>query len=185
MNTPIVPKNFTVIGGNTMKWRLHYFICILMIFVLLLAYVRLAQEPHAEDVEEIFLEHEEAFCEVTDELFRIVSRYVIVRSTFIDTREYEDEPYDEKVGDLYFYTEWVPYTKSDYDEMYDAVADLVAELNLVGIALNPGCIDYCISMGANQDLHLVYVADGEPLNIALEIKEEKEICDGWYAIVSG
>ena len=63
------------------KWRWHYLISILMIPVLLLVCVRIYKTPHAEDIEQLFLESDDdANCDI-EALYRAVAE---VRQTTTD-----------------------------------------------------------------------------------------------------
>lgn len=167
-----------------MKW-FYSIISILMTPVLLIAIYGIFSEHNTENLETLYWENEEEFCEVADELIRITRRNETPIGTYISTESTADMRLAEQKDDLYFYTTLYSYPKTDYADMYASVVDLISSQDLVCVAVDPGRVDFCVAQTYFGSFHLFYVADGAPFKTdMMMIKEKTKICDGWYAVVT-
>ena len=172
-----------------MNRKLHSFVSILMIFVLLWNAVWITTEQHTDDLEKLFWENEEEFQMVADKLIKILLRDDVYHCTYIVTEPYDIGPFVEQIGSLYFYTLDSPFyprhPKQDYYDMYDAVEGIILSLDLFGITVERAGIEFCVSMSGDNICRIFYVPNGAPLNVDLmEVKEKTKICDSWYAVIT-
>lgn len=176
------------------KWRWHYLISILMIPVLLLVCVRIYKTPHAEDIEQLFLEHREEFEQLAADLRKIADRNDPESWTGIIPEEYESTTYIyggsgsggfvDQIGNLNFYGYGPLYSREEYENIHSAVAELCASLDLRCIIFNQWSIDITISHSSYGDCHLIYLPYHSSDAIQYQIKEKIVLPGHWYAVVT-
>lgn len=167
-----------------MKW-IYSVISILMTPVLLIAIFGIFSEYNTENLETLYWENEEEFCEVADELIRIARRNETPNVTHIYTESHEDMRLVEQKGALHFYATQYSYPRADYADMYDVAEELVSSLDIFCIAIGPDRVDFNVAQTYAGSLHIFYVADGAALDVSMMVAKEKmQICDGWYAVVT-
>lgn len=172
------------------KWKLHYFISIMMIPVLLFASVKIVKTPHAEDIKQLFLEHQEEFKVLAFELMSICYRNAEDSSYWMLAKGRvvaEDAEYVGKIGSMDFYNIGQLIPQKEYENMYNIVSGHLDSLNLCGIGMDRGGIQFIISFSYYGSCRLFFVPFGGLLEINAPdgwVKEKIRICDGWYAVVT-
>lgn len=166
------------------KWRWHYIISILMIPVLLLVCVRIYKTPHAEDIEQLFLEHQEEFYQLASDLKEIAYRNDPESGARI-TEGFALGSFIEQIDSLKYYSEGPPFPREEYDNIHSVVADLYSSLNLCGIGFDQWGVQIVISESYYGNCRLFYLPFDDSLDvIAYRIKEEIDLSQGWYAVVT-
>lgn len=166
-----------------MKW-IYRIVSILIAPALLLAIFGILSAHNTDRLERLYWDNDEEFCELTETLLRISRRNGNVRDTYITEGNYEDESFVQQIGDLRFYTEYAPYPQVDYADMHTASAEFVSSLDIFGIEIRSDWVDFFVSENYLYAFHIIYIADGEPLDIeATWIKEATVLREGWYALV--
>lgn len=178
------------------KWRWHYLISILMIPVLLLVCVRIYKTPHAEDIEQLFLEHREEFEQLADDLMKIADRNDPESLTGIIPKGYEKTTriisyrgtlsgsFVDQIGSLNYHGYGPLYSREEYENIHSAVAELCSSLDLRGIIFDQWSIDITISYSSYGDCHLIYLPYHSSDAIQYQIKEKIVLPGHWYAIVT-
>ena len=172
------------------EWIWHCFISIIMIPVLLFTSVKIVKTPHAEDIKQHFLEHQEEFKELTFELMSICYRnaadssYLMLEKGRVVA---EGAEYVGKIGSMDFYNFGQLIPQKEYENMYNIVSGHLDSLNLCCIAMDRGGIQFTISFSYYGSCRLFFIPFGGLLEIDAPdgwVKEKIRICDGWYAVVT-
>ena len=167
------------------KWWLRYFISILMIPVLMLACIRLTKTPHAEDIQQLFLEHEEEFLELKSILRDISLHSDPECATIIITEGTAIGSFICTQGSLSYYGIGPLYSQEEYESLHSAVENIFSSLNLDSLIFDQWGIQIVTSLSSYGNCRLFYLPFIESIDeIDFRIKEEINLSRGWYAVVT-
>lgn len=167
-----------------MKWRLHYFICILMVPVLLLTYVKIHKTPHAIEIKQLFMKHQEEFHEVVYDLLEIAYKNDSESGTWIITEGSARGSFVDQIGSLKYYGTGPIYPREEYENIHSTVVDLFSSLHLCAIGFDRWSVQIVISESYFGNCRLIYFPYDLPFDANFQIKEKIHIFEGWYAVVT-
>ena len=176
-----------------MKWLKGLFVGIVLGFIVLCTIANLDAGYHgAADLERHFLENEEKYREAAEVLSDIAQRTDIPErfGWALAICRYDmsskEEAFTEQVGSLYFntYTSYAPYLQEEYTKMYDAVVDLFSSEDVYTIAVGAEQIKFYNDEDYGVVYNIICAEDKTKIYVPMDIREQLEICDGWYAVVS-
>lgn len=171
-----------------MKWIIRIIAGLLVIFLVLLVIVRLNIKYHtAEDLEEIFLEKQEAFCEAKNVLLDICLKHnseISISKKNHFAQSPDSGRHIVQVGSLYFISSDDPYSQEEYKRMYDATQDILLSNDLYGISGDTKEIGFGAYFSRGIHCVIIYRADGNQPKVGMAIRDQLELGDGWYAIIS-
>ena len=165
------------------KWRWHYLISILMIPVLLLVCVRIYKTPHAEDIEQLFLEHREEFEQLADDLMKIARRND-PESAVIISEGYVGGNFEDQIDSLGYYSLGPSYPQEEYENIHSAVADLYSSLNPYYLIFDQSGIQITLSFSDYGNCRLFYLPSQSSDVIGYQMKEKIVLPGRWYAVVT-
>ena len=176
-----------------MKWLKGLFVGVVLSFVTLCTIANLdTGYSGAKDLERHFLENEEKYREAAEVLSDIAQRADIPEryGWVLSIDRYDmssmEEAFAEQVGSLYFntYTSYAPYSQEEYTKMYDAVVELFSSEDVYAIAVGAEQIKFYNDEDYGVIYNIIYAEDETKIYVPMELREQLEICDGWYAVVS-
>ena len=171
-----------------MKWIIRILAGLLAFLLGLIAIVRLTTKYHtAEDLENLFLEDQEAFCEAKNVLLDMRSKHpvgITISSDNFYAQFPESHRHVVQIGSLFFTSSVDCYSQQEYNVMYKAVAPLFLQHDLDSIAINTKAIVFCASLSYGVECDIIYRVDGDQPVVFWTIEDQVDIGDGWYAIIS-
>ena len=171
-----------------MKWIKRLSIGMLIAFFMLWLIVGLTtNHTTVQELKNLFFENEGDFRRTAEVLTEVLSKHDAGIS--INTRNFyadrtDDRLVVEKIGSLYFVSVDEHFTQEEYFKMYDAVADLISSERLWGISGSGEKVTFCVSLHNGIESDIIYKADGTPPAVLQTVKEQGEICDRWYSIIT-
>ena len=166
-----------------MKWRWQYIISVLMIPVLLLVCVRIYKTPHAEDIEQLFLEHREEFEQLAADL-REIARRNDRESAVVISEVYVGGNFEDQIDSLGYYSLGPSYPQEEYENIHSAVADLYASLNPYYLIFDQSGIQITLSLSNYGNCRLFYLPYQSSDVIGFQMKEKIVLPGHWYAVVT-
>lgn len=165
------------------KWRWHYLISILMIPVLLLVCVRIYKTPHAEDIEQLFLEYREEFEQLADDLMKIADRND-PESAVVISEAYVGGNFEDQIDSLGYYSLGPSYPQEEYENIHSAVADLYASLNPNFLVFDQWGIQITLSLSYYGNCRLFYLPYDSSDVIGYQVEEKIVLPGCWHAVIT-
>lgn len=171
-----------------MKWTIRILVGLLAAFLGLIAIARLTTKYHtAEDLEDLFLENQEAFCEAKNVLLDICLKHnseISISKKNHFAQSPDSGRHVVQVGSLYFISLEDLYSQEEYKRMYDAVEDLFLSHDLYAISGDTKEIGFGAYLSYGIHCAILYRADGGQPKVVTSLHDQLEIGDGWHAIIS-
>lgn len=176
-------------GEIIMRWIKRIFAGVAVIFLILFLIVKITTEYSTViELENLFLENEEEFrraAEVLTDVFLKTGGSINIDTENIYADANDDRIIVEQINELYFisFNDEV-YSQEEYRKMYDAVEMLFLSLKIDAIAGSEQQIIFCVELAYGVESDIYFRTDGAQPAVLQTVKEQAEICDGWYAIIS-